>query len=917
MDKPPSWKDGFNEEQRKATMTTESPTIVAHAMSADDVIVALDSHRTGLTHADAEQFREKYGPNALASSTPVPGWRRFLSHFNDVLIYILLVAALLKAIIGDWVEFGIIAAAAIAIATVGFIQEGRANKALESIKSMLALDTQVLRNGEWISMPVEELVPGDVVRLRSGDRVPADLRILSENNLQVDESALTGESISAEKDVAEVAQDAGIADRTSMAYAGTIVTAGAGEGIVVATGAATQIGHITEMVSEVEKVETPLSRQLAKLGTQISIVIGFVTVLIVAVGTLVYDFPLGDMLSAAIGFAVAAVPEGLPALVTITLALGVQQMAKRKAIARKMTAIETLGSVDTICSDKTGTLTQNEMTAKVVSINGESYKVTGTGYSPVGSIEPSTFSPAMHEALLTAALCNDAGTEKTESGWKVVGPPTEAALTVLADKAGVSREGYSRIGHVPFDSSHKFAATVDSYPDGSRVFHAVGAPDRLLERASLEIQADGSTAPLDRAAWEHRISELSSQGLRLIGLANSTRPDLTEKTPELAEIEEITFLGVVGIMDPPRPEAQEAIAAAHKAGINVKMITGDHAGTASAIARELGIGADHDELKSLTGAELEVMTDDELAAVAHEVDVYARTSPEHKIRIVRALQSHGDVVAMTGDGVNDAPSIARSDVGVAMGVKGTEATKEAADIVLSDDNFATITAAVEEGRRIYANIRKSVVFMLPTNGAQSLVILVAVLLGLALPLAPVQILWINLVTAITLSIPLSMEPAEPGIMSRPARAKGEQILQGRTFALVGAVSLLIGGVTLAVFVTVRNATGDYALAQTTALNTLAFSQLAYLFNCRILEGSSFTRRTFTGNSSVWKAIAALIGLQLLLTYAPFMNRLFHTTGLEPISWLVVLANAVAVFVVVECLKLAIRKGAISRHTPKV
>lgn len=685
-----------------------------------------------------------------------------------------------------------------------------------------------------------------------------------------------------------------------MGYSGTLVTSGTATAVVTGTGTHTQLGHITTLVGEVQSVDTPLTKQMAHLGKQISILIAIMAVIMLLVGTFVHHFSLDELISATISFAVAAVPEGLPALVTITLAIGVQQMAKRRAVARKMEAIEALGAVDTICSDKTGTLTQNEMTVTTIHAGDRKYATTGIGYNPEGTIEPALYSPALEEMLVAAGLVGDAKLQENGGEWTLVGEPTEGAMATLVAKSGADLAGYRRLQQVPFESAHKFSASLDTDQAGKKKLHVMGAPDRLLARSTRQMRGDGETQALDLDRWERRMAELSGQGLRLLGVAYRDAENLTQVGVEDAR--GLTFLGLVGIVDPPRPEARQAIFQAHAAGVNVKMITGDHVGTATAIAADLGIGKDHRRLQALTGAELEGMSDLKLAEVAREVDVYARTSPEHKIRIVAALQSHGEVVAMTGDGVNDAPSIAQADVGVAMGIKGTEVTKEAAEIVLQDDNFATIIAAVEEGRRIYDNIRKSVAFMLPTNGAQSLVILVAVMLGWALPLSPSQILWINLVTAVTLSLPLALEPAEPNVMVRPPREPNEQILSGKTFWLVVWVSVLIGAVTLLAFQFAADAGANYALAQTTALNVLAFAQLAYLFNCRVLSASSFTSRAFTGNRGIWYAAGALVALQLLLIYLPILNALFGTVPLGVRQWVFIASTTVTVFLVVEIIK---------------
>lgn len=895
--------------------TAADPAREPWANEPATVLRAVGSSHDGLSEAEHSARLSAGGPNELPPPTTPPAWRRFLKHFDDVLIYILVAAAVLKAITGEWVDFTVIVVVIVANAVIGFVQEGRAADALASLKGMVSTEAQALRGGAWGVVDAAGLVVGDVVRVRSGDRVPADLRVLESSNLQVDEAALTGESVPATKDVRTVGADAGVGDRSCMLFSGTIVTTGTAVGVVVSTGSGTEIGKISTLVAEMDQMDTPLSRQLAHLGKQISILIGLLAAVMLVVGRVIHNFELHELVSAAIGFAVAAVPEGLPALVTITLALGVQQMAKRKAITRRMASVETLGSVTVICSDKTGTLTQNEMTAHAVVTAVGRYEVEGTGYQPVGRVRTAlgaTADLARHgdlAALVTTfGLCNDARVEETEQGWRVVGQPTEGALDVLAVKAGVDLTGWERIAQVPFESAHKFSATLDQPPAGAAgagdlVVHLMGAPDRLLDRSATQRSADGSTGPLERSWWEDRIEELSAQGLRV--LAAAMRPASADD--EQLTIDDVasgmTFLGIVGIIDPPRPEATAAIEEAHEAGIRVKMITGDHQGTAVAIARELGIAPPTGEVASLTGAELEAMTQDELRQRAQSVDVYARTSPEHKLRIVRALQSQGEVVAMTGDGVNDAPSITRADVGVAMGVKGTEATKEAADIVLADDNFATIERAVEEGRRIYDNIRKSVVFLLPTNGAQALVILVAVMAGWALPLTPVQILWVNLATAVTLSLSLAGEPAEPGIMKRAPRNPKEQVLSPRILTLVLVASVLIGGATLALFVLERDVLGaTLAEAQTTAVWMLALGQLVFLFNTRFLSRSSLTWRVLVGNKVVWISAAALIVLQFAFTYAPFMNDWFGSAPVGPSGWGVAAGFAAGVFLLAELAK---------------
>jgi magnesium-transporting ATPase (P-type) len=882
-----------------------------YALDVDAVEAALAVDGTGLSSAQAQERLGIAGPNRLPEPKRTPAILRFLEHFNDTLIYILLGAAAIKAIMGDWLDFWVIVTVAVINAVIGYVQEGRAEKALAGIRGMLSADATALRDGAWATVPSADLVPGDVVRLMPGDKVPADLRLVEAFQLRIDEAALTGESVPSSKDVAPVDPDAGVGDRSSMAFSGTIVSAGQGRGLVTGTGAATEIGTIQSLVGEAGSLETPLTKQLAAFGRVLTLVILGMAVVMLAIGRFLHHMPFGELISATIGFAVAAIPEGLPALVTITLAIGVQQMARRNAITRKLSAVEALGSVTTVCSDKTGTLTKNEMTVRRIVTPWTAYEVSGLGYDPEGEVTPAgdvTPGPDLAAILAVADLCNDAHLVPDGDRWSLVGEPTEGALKVVAMKGGVRSEGTTRVGVIPFDSANKFMATLDEARDGSRAVLVKGAPDRLLERSATQRGQVGPVA-LDIPFWEAAIDDLGSQGLRV--LAAARRPAPRDGQLVVDDLEGLEFLGLWGIVDPPRPEAIEAIADCHTAGIRVKMITGDHAGTALAISREMGL-VEGDDVRVLTGGELEAMSQEQLKGVVQQVDVYARTSPEHKIRIVRALQSHDEVVAMTGDGVNDAPALTRANVGVAMGIKGTEATKEAAEIVLADDNFATIRSAVREGRRIYDNLRKSVVFLLPTNGAQSLVILVAIVFGLALPLTPVQVLWVNMVTALSLSLALAYEPAERGIMTRPPRRPGGSLVSGGELGFVLIVSVLIGGATLGVFYGVAASGADIAYARTEAVAMLALGQLAYLFNCRFLSRSSLTVDVLRGNPVIWWSALALVVLQLIYTYVPFMNDLFESRPLAVWSWVLPLVLSIAIFLAVEVLK-AIRRSAERRR----
>lgn len=887
------------------TPWSESPDHVTDQLGTN-VEHGLDAH-TAIDRA------KEFGLNVLPQPAKKPAILRFLGHFDDILIYILVASGVLKAIMGEWIDFTVIVAVAIINAVIGFVQEGRSERALDGIRNMLSTTATVRRDNEWLDIDTAELVPGDVIRLSPGAKVPTDARLITATNLQVEESALTGESVASTKSTDAVIPTAGVGDRTSMVFSGTLVSSGTGTAVVTATGASTEIGRIQALTTDVEHLETPLSRQLGDFGKRLSVAILGMAAVMLLIGRLIHNWPLGELISAAIGFAVAAIPEGLPAVVTVTLALGVQTMARRKAITRKLPAVEGLGAVNVICSDKTGTLTKNEMTAKRVVLAHGEVAVSGDGYEPEGSLSLGgaavTFGDRqdLDTLLEVMAWCNDTDVRLIEGHWGIVGEPTEGALRTLTKKAQTPQP-VRRIDVLPFDSERKYMATLDERADGSTTIQLKGAPDRVLDRCTAQRREDGSSEPIDRDFWEHQIDELGGQGMRVLAAATRKAED-TQLDPDTLG-DDFELCGFVAIVDPPRPEAIEAVALCQRAGIDVKMITGDHAGTAVAIATELGItkgvsnGDETDVV--LTGAELEAMSDAELAERVEAVNVYARTSPEHKIRIVRALQHRGQIVAMTGDGVNDAPALTRANVGIAMGIKGTEATKDAADIVLADDNFATIERAVEEGRRIYDNIRKSVLFLLPTNGAQSLVVLVAVLFGLTLPLEPVQILWVNMVTALTLSLALVFEPAEPGIMDRPPRSAKGSIVNGPDLGMVGIVSALVSAATLGVFWLGMSRGMPLAEAQTAAVTMLALGQLAYLFNCRNLHGSSLKLSAVQGNPAVWWSAVGLIALQLIFTYVPIMHVWFRSAAIDIETWLVALAGAVIVFLLVEVVK-AIRR----------
>lgn len=873
----------------------------AHSQSANQVLAALNSAEHGLTAAQAQHRAEQYGPNLLPQAAGPSLWYRFFKHFHDTLIYVLLFSAGVTALLGHWLDTAVILAVVIINAVIGFIQEGKAEQALAGIRQMLSVHANVCRDGNWQQVPAEQLVPGDVVKIRSGDRVPADLRLLDTTELRIEESALTGESQPVAKQTEPVALDAALGDRSCLAFSGTLVTSGRGIAVVTAIGAATEIGQINQLLSEVQGITTPLTRQMHQFGRYLALVIALLALLMLAVGMLLHDYSHAEVFLAAIGFAVAAIPEGLPAILTITLALGVKQMADRNAITRRLNAVETLGAVTVICSDKTGTLTRNEMTAKeVVTVQGQ-YQISGVGYQPQGELrlaeQPVKLAahPALAALIEVVAVANDSQLVEKDGQWLVHGEPTEGALLCLAEKAGFEREQHQRLAVIPFESENKFMASLEQHRNGSRQLLLKGAPDRLLPRCSLQLNAQGQTEPLNETFWQQQLNLLSSQGLRVLAAAGRD----TEQTElGLSDLTDLCFYGLIGIIDPPRPEAISAIAACRTAGIRVKMITGDHAGTAEAIGREMGLAAST-TLKVYTGQQLEQASSEQLQQMAMAGDIFARTSPEHKLRLVQALQQQGEVVAMTGDGVNDAPALKQADVGVAMGIKGSEASKEAAEIVLADDNFSTIAAAVAEGRTIYNNLRKAILFILPTNGAQGLVMLAAVLFGLTLPLTPVQILWVNMVVAITLALALAFEPAEPGVMQRPPRTRNEALLNGAFLRRIALVSVLIGGSAMALFQLTILQGLDLATARTVTVTALVVAQAGYLLNSRHLNSFSLKPSLLFTNRIAWLAIGILVLLQLAFVYSPLLQLWFGTQPLSLQHWLWSLGAALLIMLLVE------------------
>jgi magnesium-transporting ATPase (P-type) len=876
---------------------------VWHATESEQALAAHEVTAAGLNAAEASRRLAAHGPNRLTPPKKRGPLVRFLLQFHNVLIYVLLGAAVVTAVLGEVVDTAVIIGVVVINALIGFIQEGKAEKSLDAIRNMLSLSAMVMRDGRRVEIAAEELVPGDIVLLASGDKVPADLRLIETRNLRIEEAALTGESEPVEKSQDAVAENAPIGDRTGMAYSGTLVVFGQGRGVVVATGDVTEIGRIGRMLAEVESVDTPLLKQMAVFGRWLTAGVLALAALTIAFGMLVHGQSAGEMFLAAVGLAVAAIPEGLPAIMTITLAIGVQRMAGRNAIIRRMPAVETLGAVTTICSDKTGTLTKNEMTVQRLVMADQFIEVSGVGYAPHGGftadgcdVDPA----ALVDIGRIALLCNDASLRETGGEWKLEGDPTEGALLTLAFKCGLDphfeAEALPRIDVIPFESEHRFMATLHHDHAGHALVFVKGAPERVIGMCSRQ-RANGQEQPIDSAFWSGKIEQLAAEGFRVLALA--TRP-MESGTRELsfADVEaELILIGLAGIMDPPRDEAIRAVASCHAAGIRVKMITGDHALTAAAIARSMGLTRSGGQ--AMTGAEIEAMDETGLRRAVRDVDVFARASPEHKLRLVEAMQANGEVAAMTGDGVNDAPALKRADVGVAMGHKGTEAAKEAAEMVLADDNFASIAAAVEEGRTVYDNLRKAVVYVLPTSVGQASMVLIAVLLGITLPITPVQILWVNMVTAVTLSLAIAFERPEPGLMARPPRDPREPLVNGFMLWRIAFVTLLLVATSFSLFLWELERGMDLEFARTAAVNTLVMGQIVYLFNCRRLTGSVFSKDGLFGNTVALKAVAILVVLQLAMTHLPFKQGLFGTDHLDAATWLRVVLAGIVVFLAVE------------------
>jgi len=867
-----------------------------HHLPVSEVLDLLDSDiQQGLDVFEIKHRQDQFGFNVLTPKKGKSPWMRFLYQFNNPLVIILMIAALVTAVLKDPADALVIFGVVLINAIIGYIQESRAEHAIAALAKTMIAEAVVIRSGKVVRLPAADLVPGDIVQLQAGSRVPADLRLVASRDLQVTEAALTGESLPVEKDASLlIAHDAVLAERRNMAYASTLVTYGTATGLVVATGDSSEIGRISQLISGAAELETPLTRKIGQFSRVLLIVILALSALTFGIGLLRGE-PVVDTLMAAIALAVGAIPEGLPAAVTVTLAIGVSRMAKRRAIIRNLPAVETLGSTTVICSDKTGTLTQNQMTVQEIFTLGGTYAVSGVGYQPVGNISGDwSNDAAVMETLKAGLLCNDSQLVETEGRWSVQGDPTEGALLVSAYKGALNPDGTAfpaRLDSIPFDSLHQYMATL--HADG--MVYVKGAAEVLLGRCSGAIDPSDQKADCGSEVFHLALETMASQGMRVLAFARLEKPGAQKIIFD--DISDLTLLGLQGMIDPPRPEAVAAIRASQQAGITVKMITGDHALTAATIGRQIGLCQD-DCGVVLTGAELTRLSDAQLMEQVEKINVFARVAPEQKLRLVEALQAHGHIVAMTGDGVNDAPALKQANIGIAMGITGTDVSKEAADMILTDDNFATIEEAVEEGRGVFDNLTKFIAWTLPTNLGEGLVLLAAIVTGATLPILPIQLLWINMVSAAVLGIALSLEPKEPDLMRRKPRDPGAPILTPTIIWRIVIVSLIIlaGAFGLFEYEIMRGASIEQA--RTVAVNVVIFVEILYLFNARSLTRSPFQLGFFSNPWAIGGAILMAM-LQMLFTYAPFMNTLFGSASIPWWLWLDVLGVSLVAFVIIE------------------
>lgn len=882
-----------------------------HALSVDSVLKQFNTTLNGLSTSEVYCRLKQYGLNKLTKVKKENAWRRFISQFNNILIYVLLVAAGITSLLGFFVDALVILCVVFLNAFIGFMLEGKAETAIEALGELLSLQANVIRDGNRTRVLAEQLVPGDVVLLRSGDKVPADLRLVKAVNLQIQEAILTGESLPVEKNIHPVNIKVALSEKSSMAFASTFVTYGSGVGIVTAIGDETEIGHISSMLIGLPKLSTPLLRQISLFGRWLAISILCFSLAIFLFGVFVRGYSILEMFMAAVAIAVSVIPEGLPALLTITLAVGVTRMAQRNAIIRRLPAVETLSAVDVICTDKTGTLTRNELTVQSIITTSHEFHVSGTGYNDRGKIRKYNQEvlniydyPDLVLLIRAGVLCNDAELKIENESWVLHGNPIDGALLALGLKTNLDHKkeiaDFPRLDFIPFESMHKFMACLHHDQFGNFYIFVKGAPERILEMSTYQLN-EGKRENVNKEYWLSRINSLAQNGMRVLALAYREIGEEQETLLFKDAEKNLVFLGLIGVIDSPREEVPHAIMQCLAAGIHIKIVTGDHSKTAVSIAKQIGLLSQ----RVLTGESLDAMTDEMLVKRVNDIDIYARTTPEHKLRIIRALRKNGYIIAMTGDGVNDAPALLHADIGIAMGIKGTDVAREAAEIVLTDDDFSTIAQAVIEGRAVYENIKKAILFILPNDGAEGFSIFIAILFGYTLPITPLQILWVNLVTTVTLGLALAFEPPEKDIMSHPPRDPKEPLLSKFLLWRIGFVSFLFVCAIFGLFIYEIYHGTDLIEARTIVVNMLVFAEFVYLVNCQSIYRPVFSKKVFMSNKAVIISIAIVFLLQVGFTYLPIMQNFFKTKAIGFQHWILIAILSLVIFMIIECEKMIV------------
>lgn len=905
---------------KQIVVNTAQPS-VWHALSVENIWEVCKSQISGLSHSEAENRIAEYGYNLLRKSKKRGWFKRLISQFNT-LILILSIAGILTFFLGKHVDTSVIFAVVFIDVIIGFLQEGKAERAIDTVSQMLSSQAWVIRDGKRLKIPAEHLVPGDVVILQSGDKVPADIRLFQVKNLRISEASLTGESEPVEKNTDPLPEGTVLGDRTNMAFSSTLVTYGMGQGVVIGTGDHTEIGRISGLLAQTQELVTPLLLKIKKFSKWVSLFVISMVAFVFLYGILIAPYTLEEMVISAVGIAVAAIPEVLPVIFTVTLAIGVQRMARRHAIIRRLPAVETLGSVMVVCTDKTGTLTCNEMTVTTVCLGDNEIKVSGSGYQRQGEffINSQPINPDEHsdlqELCRAAVLCSNADFQEYQSDQKIQGDPTEIALLILAAKAKIDvdtvRHEFPQNDLVPFESAHKFMATLHHDHVGHKFIYVKGAPEVILQRCHMQRHV-GEDRPLNLQYWQRQVQALAEKGQRTLALAFKTAPaDQSELT--FNDLEGgLVLLGITGMLDPPRIEAANSVRECQEAGIRVKMITGDHAITAKAIAQALGIS----HARVLSGEQLDVMTDQEISELIDTVDIFARASAELKLRLVNVLQAKGYVVAMTGDGVNDAPALKRANIGVAMGLKGTEAAREAAEMVLTDDNFSSIVDAIKEGRTVYDNLKKALMFILPINGGESLALIVAILLHQMLPITPVQILWVNMVSSSLLTLALAFEPSETNIMRRQPLPPNEPLLSKIiVWRIIFVSTIFLLGI-FGIFQWELARGENVTTARTAAVSMLVSLEVIYLFSSRYLHGPSLTIAGIRGSKLVFLFLGIVFFLQLAFIYLPPFQGLFNTAALSLTQIATIAIVGIVAFVIVEAEKLLTLRFSSFQKTEKI